>query len=276
MSNISEWSNDESGNNASPPNGAPEDATLISDLNDIERETMAAVRRWYESPDYRDLGHTILASASTTSILLQGLVESFYSVGQAIQWVDDTGTVAGTITSVDPITGNTQLTVSETVDPQVTAMGIGPNFGNYDAPYIDKVPTATDGNGAEFLDGEVVDSGGPISSIVTSTAQTTYTAGEAWTSAHGQSSEPDLVYAFAVCINADQGFVTDDIVKMPISHDNAAFSGVMPWADDTDLGGFMTANAGSGDDGGIWNKVTGTVGIMGVGDWNIYIKGVWF
>jgi hypothetical protein len=213
MSDISQWSNNESGNDDSPPNGAPEDATLISDLNNIERETMAAVRRWYENPDYRDLGHTILASASTTSILLQGLVESFYSVGQAIQWVDDTGTVAGTIISVDPITGNTQLTVSETVDPQVTAMGIGPNFGNYDAPYIDKVPTATNGNLAEFLDGGVVDSGSN-GQPVRSSAVTYSTLNQLLPLTHSLGRTPLMVVLEIECLIADLGFTPGDKVTL--------------------------------------------------------------
>ena len=47
MSNISQWSTSAASNNSAPPNGAPE-GMAPSTVNDVIREVMAAVSRWYE------------------------------------------------------------------------------------------------------------------------------------------------------------------------------------------------------------------------------------
>ena len=141
MSDIKDWSNDESGNTAAPPDGAPENGTLISDLNGIDRETMAAVRRFYESPDYRDLGHTLLTSTSTNSALLEGDVQAAYSVGQSVEYDDQGGTGKHAyISAINLQSTNTELTLSvngdseDTVDPDITRLSAGPNLTEMEQP----------------------------------------------------------------------------------------------------------------------------------------------
>ena len=47
MGNVSSWSTSAASNNSAPPNGAPE-GMAPSTVNDVIREVMAAVSRWYE------------------------------------------------------------------------------------------------------------------------------------------------------------------------------------------------------------------------------------
>lgn len=47
MSNVSQWSTTDASNNSAAPNGAPEDMAPSS-VNDVQRATMGAVRRWLQ------------------------------------------------------------------------------------------------------------------------------------------------------------------------------------------------------------------------------------
>ena len=154
MSDISTWDPVAGNNDAAPPDGAPEGATLVADLNDIIRENMAATRRWYDNPSYRDLGHTLVSNAATNQIELEGDVQSAYAVNQPIEWDDAGGTKQGYITVIELVATNTILTVEQTndadltspdtdpVEPDVTALRVGIRIDDYDQKYIAPVATA--------------------------------------------------------------------------------------------------------------------------------------
>ncbi len=141
MSDISDWKPVAADNTANPPDSAPENSTLISDLNNIIRELQASVRRWYNGPSFRDLGHTLLTDTSTKSVLLEGDVQASYSVGQSVEYDDAGGTGKhGYITAIALDTTNTRITIgldgstTDTVDPDVTSFMAGPNVGTFAVP----------------------------------------------------------------------------------------------------------------------------------------------
>lgn len=82
----------------SPPDFAPENATTIADFNNIIRELQAAIRRDYENPDWRDLGH-VPSLVSATVLSVPGDQTAFYVINQRIRVTDST-TLYGTIVSV--------------------------------------------------------------------------------------------------------------------------------------------------------------------------------
>lgn len=63
-SNVSEWSTSAASNNSAPPNGAPE-GMAPSGVNDVIRENMAALARWYSDSD----GTLVTAGAGDTYTL---------------------------------------------------------------------------------------------------------------------------------------------------------------------------------------------------------------
>ncbi len=54
MADVKTWDESAPGNSGTPPHGYPEGMDR-SDVNDADRETLAAVRRWYEDPSWIDL-----------------------------------------------------------------------------------------------------------------------------------------------------------------------------------------------------------------------------
>ena len=138
---ITKWSATPADNNAAAPLGAPENSTLISDLNNIAREMMASTRQWFDDPDFRDLGHTLITDTATNSVLLEGDVQASYSVGQSVEYDDAGGTGKhGYITAIALDSTNTRITIgldgstTDTVDPDVTSFMAGPNVGTFAVP----------------------------------------------------------------------------------------------------------------------------------------------
>lgn len=60
MSDVKTWSRTAASNVADPPDGAPEGHTRPN-VNDIQREVMAAVARNYEAPEWLDLNYDLAA-----------------------------------------------------------------------------------------------------------------------------------------------------------------------------------------------------------------------
>ena len=138
---IELWDPVPGNNDSAPPAGAPEGATLISDLNDISRQIMADVRVWYENPEYRDLGLTLVSSASTDSIVVEGDEQARFAVGQPVEFDDAGGTNNhGHISEITLVNTDTNLkitigeTTENTVTPDVTALRVGPKIQDYDTP----------------------------------------------------------------------------------------------------------------------------------------------
>lgn len=109
MSDISTWDTTAANNNSTPPDGAPENSTKFSDVNNIIREVMAAVRRQWEDKEWFDYGETP-TFVSTTSFTLVGDQTADFLVGRrlrATQGVDPTvyGTVLTSVfTSLTTVT----------------------------------------------------------------------------------------------------------------------------------------------------------------------------
>lgn len=109
MSNISAWSTTATNNNAASPNGFPE-GMPPSGVNDSMREVMAAVRKWYESAEWIDLGHTP-AYVSATTFTIATDVTATYHVGRRVRCAD-VSTLYGTITASSYAAPNTTVTVT--------------------------------------------------------------------------------------------------------------------------------------------------------------------
>ena len=96
MADISTWSSSAASNNQTPPDGFPE-GQAPSTVNNAARETMAAMRRWYEDAQWADLGHVpTFVSASSFSIPTD--LTATYEVGRRIR-IADSSTLYGRITA---------------------------------------------------------------------------------------------------------------------------------------------------------------------------------
>lgn len=96
MADISTWSGTAASNNSAAPDGFPENMAP-SGVNDAARETMAAVRRWYEDAEWIDYGHAP-TFASATSFTVPTDLTAIYHTGRRIK-IDDSSTLYGRITS---------------------------------------------------------------------------------------------------------------------------------------------------------------------------------
>lgn len=106
---IKNWSSTPASNNSTPPNGAPEGTTKVSQVNDILRQIMADVRAWYESPTWIDLGDTP-TYVSETTFTLSGDVTATYDVDRRLK-LTDASTLYATITASSHSGGTTTVTV---------------------------------------------------------------------------------------------------------------------------------------------------------------------
>ena len=127
---IKNYSTTAANNNATPPNGAPEGSTYVNQLTDIIRQGRADVRELYETPCWRDLGHTPTYVGST-SFTVVGNQTAFYFVNQRLR-ISDSSTLYGTISAV-AYTTNTLVTVtldSGSITSGITAVAVGAGDSN--------------------------------------------------------------------------------------------------------------------------------------------------
>ncbi len=121
MSDVSAWSQTAAGNGvAAPPDGAPE-GMQRSEVNDTQREDMAATRRWYEDPEWVDLlkeddGFTVTRTNDTTiNVVFDGSpardASSKFPDGSRIRLDDGTTQLVGFVTSTSFATPNTSVVV---------------------------------------------------------------------------------------------------------------------------------------------------------------------
>ncbi len=108
MSDLKSWNNAAGNNISASPNGWPEGMSP-SGVNDSAREMMAAIRRWYESAEWVDLGLTP-SYASTTSFTLVGNQITTFHANRRVR-CSDTTTLYGTISSAT-YSANTRVSVS--------------------------------------------------------------------------------------------------------------------------------------------------------------------
>lgn len=111
MSNIKSWSTAAASNNSASPDGFPE-GMAPSGVNDSARELMAAVRRWYEAPQWIDFGESPTYLTTVTFRLSGADYTGRYTSNRRIKAYGSTmGTLLGTIKSSTYAAGNTTVTV---------------------------------------------------------------------------------------------------------------------------------------------------------------------
>ena len=118
MSKVKTWSTTAASNNATPPDGWPENM-LPSQVNNSARTMMAEIREVWNDKEWFELGSGTGTSnatrASTTSITIAADVTSTYHVGRRVKiYGANTGTIYGKILTTAYSAPNT--TVSFTLD----------------------------------------------------------------------------------------------------------------------------------------------------------------
>lgn len=103
MSNVEKWSTTAASNNDAPPDGAPEGMNK-SDVNDTMRELMAAIRLWYDDPEFLDLmdAYTVSRDSATEVRIAAVNVVSYFNTDRRIRLsggVPKAGAVAAAVFS---------------------------------------------------------------------------------------------------------------------------------------------------------------------------------
>lgn len=136
MADIKAWSSTAANNDDAPPDGFPENMAP-SNVNNAARETMAAVRRWYEDAEWRDFGDTC-TYASATTFTISGDLTDRYVANRRIRAVGSTtGTIYGTITESaysDPTTTVTVVWDSGSLSSETLAISLG--FDMQKLPFV--------------------------------------------------------------------------------------------------------------------------------------------
>ena len=111
MSEIYSWSASAGGNTSAPPDGAPE-GMLRPTVNDVMREMMASLRRWYQILDWsRPHGGAVTTRDSAQVVRVAGAdYTGFFTAGRRIQ-VSGGGTREGVVVSSTFSAGDTLVTV---------------------------------------------------------------------------------------------------------------------------------------------------------------------
>ena len=129
MAAISTWSTTAASNNSASPDGAPE-GWAPSEVNNWGRETMAALRTWYEEAEWITWGHTIgfVSGTQFTTAVGDGDTTAIYHVGRRVR---ETGSLGGPFygrITASSHAAQTTVTVtwdSGALDAGVTAMAVG-------------------------------------------------------------------------------------------------------------------------------------------------------
>lgn len=122
---IKDWSTTAANNNSAAPNGAPE-GWNFSDVNNWGRETMAQVRAFRDSLEWRNWGHTVTyATAATFTIATD--VTAIYTANRPIKCVDSStlyGYISGSVYSA-PNTTVTVVLDSGSLSASLTSVELG-------------------------------------------------------------------------------------------------------------------------------------------------------
>ena len=115
MSDVKNWSTVASGNNATPPNGWPENMAP-SAVNNSARENMAAIKRAYLNFPYFCPGGTVAYVNDTTFTIADDTLvtdySQYYKPNRRIKAITPTGAVYGVIGSSTYSSGSTTVKVS--------------------------------------------------------------------------------------------------------------------------------------------------------------------
>lgn len=152
MTGIEAWSTTAGSNNATPPNGAPE-GMAPSAVNDTMRNMMAAVRTWYENPEWQDLGHTP-TYISSTSFSVTGDKTSTYTVGRRLKLTGTTPFTAYATIVTSAFTTVTTITLvvdSGTIDNTLATVAVGEKTSNPASPRVPYDYAATTGSSNAYV-----------------------------------------------------------------------------------------------------------------------------
>lgn len=125
MSGIKNYSTTAVNNVSAVPDGWPSGMNP-ADVKLTARQMMADTRSWYESPEFRDLGHTP-TYASASSFTIPTDVTSYYIENQRIR-IADSSTLYGTIASSSYSAPNTTVNVtldSGSISASISAVAVG-------------------------------------------------------------------------------------------------------------------------------------------------------
>lgn len=127
MADISLWSTTpDDQNNLAPPESLPENASNINQINNCVREMQAAVRKFWETPEWRNPGGTYSMSGSN-SFLVESGKEHLYYIGLRIRVQDPTnGWITGNIRNknLTDIVCDFDGSVNLTGDPIATQLSL--------------------------------------------------------------------------------------------------------------------------------------------------------
>lgn len=154
MAGIKDYSTTASSNTALFPEGMNP-----ANVNNNMRQVQADIRTWYETPQWRDLGHTV-SYASATTFTITGDVTASYIANQRIRCTDSS-TLYGTIVSSSYSAPNTTVTVtldSGSLSASLTAVAVGLDPTNKAIPATSISGTFTAGSiGLAALDPDFLD-----------------------------------------------------------------------------------------------------------------------
>lgn len=114
---LKTWDTSAGGNNDAPPDGFPE-GMQQNTFNDAARETMAAVRRFYDDPQYININRGNTVSRTGTSELTVAGVDltAYYTAGRRVRHRIGAGAWSTSRVSSSAFTaGNTVVTLGSTV-----------------------------------------------------------------------------------------------------------------------------------------------------------------
>lgn len=126
MSDLKTWNSAAASNTMAPPHGCPE-GWNPNQVNDWGRETMAAIRRWYEDAQWIDYGHNATYQSSI-QFKVPGNRASIYHANRRIRARVGTGTYYGYIASSNFADPDTEVVVtwdSGQLDASISGIAVG-------------------------------------------------------------------------------------------------------------------------------------------------------
>ena len=141
MSDIDRWTDPAAGNNSNPPNGAP-DGWDRADVNEVVRELMAAVRKWYDDPEWTLAGNrnktsgvelAVTREASDKIRIAAGDQTGYFTPLRRIKIGGIEGKVVSSDFATDP---DTVVTVALDGGASVPATGTGSDETNTSTTFL--------------------------------------------------------------------------------------------------------------------------------------------
>lgn len=139
VTGIKSYSSTPGNNNGSPPAGAPE-GMFPSDVNNVIRQVMAELRKWYEVAEWIDYGHAGLTYVDADNFRVTDDLSAVYVIGRRVRAIGTTPfEIYGTISDVDFSSPNTTVTVvwdgEDDLDNSLSEIALGVDPTNKPIPF---------------------------------------------------------------------------------------------------------------------------------------------